>query len=82
MEQQIRNLSAKGKPVRDINSINMANGTTVGGISSNAMTPIGSDSENNTMVGRGGIGTNQSDTFADFVRDNSVSASMNKPYNQ
>ena len=51
----------------------MVNGTTAGGLSSDAITPIGSDEGDTMMGGRGaGAGHNQSDTFADFVRDNSV----------
>ena len=77
LEQQIRNLSAKGKPIRDINSVNMANGTTTaGGMSSSAMTPLDSDDEHSNMGRANG--------FADFVRDNSASTTPmnNAPYNQ
>ena len=66
LEQQIRNLTSKGKPVSNITGINGANMT--GGISSNAITPI--DSPNNTTFKEGEH--NNSDTFAEFVRNSSV----------
>ena len=47
LEQQIRNLTGKGKPLSGVNGTNI-NGTTVGGLSSNGITPI--DSAENTMV--------------------------------
>ena len=48
-------------------------GTTAGGLSSNAITPISSDYGDTMNNGRGTDGSlGQSDTFADFVRDNSA----------
>ena len=47
LEQQIRNLTGKGKPVSTISGTNM-HATTAGGLSSNQITPI--ESEENTML--------------------------------
>ena len=78
LEQQIRNITAKGKPARDIQTTmnganSLINGTTAGGLSSNAITPIGSFNGDTMNHGKGpDASLGQSDTFADFVRDNSA----------
>ena len=58
LEQQIRNLSTKGKPTSNVTG---APGNQINGIGAN-ITPI--ESMELTMGDQ-----NQSDTFADFVRD-------------
>ena len=69
LEQQIRNLTGKGKPAREItttvNGTNMQ-ATTAGGLSSNAITPIDSAADITAQEG-------ENDTFADFVKDSSTS---------
>ncbi len=69
LEQQIRNLTSKGKPASTITTMtatdknNNGNHTTAaGGLSSNAITPI--NSEDNTMGNN-----NMSDSFAEFVKE-------------